>query len=211
MHISASAAGEAAAHGIGIELHELAKTAGTGLLVAVDIAGAIAAIRFRQRVEILGDIARQRRGQVIAQRNPLLVIILEREYALVRPVLIGQEFAECVGELHRRRFDRLEAIALIDRADFIHHRACGIDRGRAAIFQPARQARLQLLRFFGFFCHFGSKRLRRVGISRGARRQPAFSASRPTRQARMCVKNPPCEDDARHTVQTDFPIRQEHE
>ena len=110
-----------AAHRVGIELHELAEAAGTGLLVAVDVADAIAAIGLWQRVEILGDIARQRRGQVVAQRNPLLVVVLEREHALVRPVLVGQEFAERVGVFHRRRFHRLEAVALVDVADFLDH------------------------------------------------------------------------------------------
>ena len=41
-----------------------------------------------QPVVILGDMARERRGQVIAQRQPLLVVVLEREHALVRPILV---------------------------------------------------------------------------------------------------------------------------
>ena len=97
MHISASAAGDRRADRVGVELHELAEAAGARLLVAEHPAGAIAAIGLRQRVEILGDVAGERRGQVVAQRQPLLVVVLEREHALVRPVLVGQEFAERVG------------------------------------------------------------------------------------------------------------------
>src|SRR6185312_11799973 len=82
--------------------------------------------------EALGDVTRQRRGQVVAQRQPLLVVVLEREYALVRPVLIGQEFAERVGVLDRRR-----------RRDL----------GGAAVGQPARQARFEFLRLFRLFVH----------------------------------------------------------
>ena len=153
MHISASAAGDARADRVGVELHELAEAAGAGLFVAEDIAGAVAAIGLRQRVEILGDIARQRRGQIVAQRDPLLVVVLEREHALVRPVLVGQELAERVGEFHRRRFHRLEAVALVDGADFVDHRARRGDLGGPAIVQPARQARFEFLGFFGFFGH----------------------------------------------------------
>src|SRR6185436_11444686 len=98
-------------------------------------------------------VTRQRRGQIVAQRDPLLVVVLEREHALIRPVLVGQEFAERVGELHRRRFHRLEAVALIDFADFLDHPARGGNRRRATIFQPARQAGAEFLGFFGFFSH----------------------------------------------------------
>ncbi len=162
--------GRRGAHRVGVELHELAEAAGAGLFVAVDVARSVAAVRLRQRVEIFRDIARQRRGQVVAQRDPLLVVVLEREHALVRPVLVGQEFAERVGELHRRGLHRLETVALIDLADFLDHLARGRNCGRATIFQPARQPRLQFLLFFRFFSHG------RVGTSQGAMRQPLLSA-----------------------------------
>ena len=130
MHISASAAGEARAHRVGVELHELAEAARARLLVAEHPADAIAAIGLRQRVEILRHVARERRGQVVAQRQPLLVVVLEREHALVRPVLVGQEFAERVGVFDRRRLHRLEAVALVDRADRLDHAPRGRDLGR---------------------------------------------------------------------------------
>src|SRR5262249_27808316 len=94
-------------------------------------------------VEILGDVAGKWCGQVVAQREPLLVVVLEREHALVRPVLVGQEFAERVGVFDRGRLDRLEAVALVDRADRLDHAARGGDRGRAAVGKTARQPRLE--------------------------------------------------------------------
>jgi hypothetical protein len=40
----------------------------------------------------------------------LLVVVLEREHALVRPVEIGQELAERLGIFDERRLHGLEAI-----------------------------------------------------------------------------------------------------
>ncbi len=105
--------GRGCADRIGIELHELPEAARPRLLVAKHIAGAIAAIGFRQPVEILRHIAGERRGQIIAQRQPLLVVVLERKDAFVRPILIRQEFAERIGIFDERRLDRLEAVELI--------------------------------------------------------------------------------------------------
>ncbi len=69
-------------------------------------------------LEVLGHVARERRRQVIAQRQPLLVFVLKRKHALVGPVLIGQELAQRVRVLEGRRLQRLEAVALVDVADF---------------------------------------------------------------------------------------------
>jgi len=149
--------GRRGAYRVGVELHELAEAAGAGLFVAIDVAGAIAAIGLWQRLEIFCHVTRQRRGQIVAQRYPLLVVVLEREHALVRPVLVRQEFAERVGELHRRRFHRLKTVALVDLADSLDHLARGSNRGRTTIFQPARQAGAEFLGFFGFVSHFGSQ------------------------------------------------------
>ena len=117
MHISASACDARRADGVGVELHELAEAAGAGLFVAEDIAGAIGAVGQLDLVEILGDMAGERRGQVVAQAHPLLVVVLQREHALVRPVGIGQELAERIGIFEQRRLDRIEAVALVDFAD----------------------------------------------------------------------------------------------
>src|SRR5215471_15355690 len=86
---------------------------------------------------------RERRGQVVAQAQPLLVVVLEREHALVRAVLVGQELPERVGVLDRRRLDWLEAVALVDRADRLQHLPRRCDLGRRAIREPARQPRLE--------------------------------------------------------------------
>ena len=151
------------ADGVGVELHELAEATRTRLLVAEYPPETIGTIGLRQRVKVFRDIARQRRGQIVAQANPLLVVVLEREHAFVGPVLVGQEFAERVGEFHRRGFHRLKTVALIDFADFLDHLPRRRDRGGTAILQPARQARLQLLGFLGFVGHGRRCNLCRVG------------------------------------------------
>ena len=124
---------------VGVELHELAEAPRPRLLVAEHPAGAIRAVGFRQPVVVLGDIARERRGQVIAQRQPLLVVVLEREHALVRPVLVGQKLAERVGIFDERRLHRLEPIERIHFANFGHHRFGGGDVACVAVGESARQ------------------------------------------------------------------------
>ena len=106
---------------IGIELHELAEAARAGLLVAEDVAVVIAAEGLGQFLEVLGDIAGQRRRQVIAQRQPFLVLVLEREDAGVGPVLVGQEFAQRIGKFEGRRIERLVTIGIVDAADGRQH------------------------------------------------------------------------------------------
>ena len=84
---------------------------------------------------------------------------------------------------HRRCFHRLEAVALVDFADFLDHLPRGGDRGGPAILQPARQAGAEFLRFFGFFGHgrawYQPTRMRQPGLlalsrSRGV---PAMAGS----------------------------------
>ena len=140
---------------VGVELHELAEAAGAGLLVAKHPADAIGAIGLRQRVEIFRDITGERRGQIIAQRQPLLVVVLKGEHALIGPVLVGQEFAERVGIFDGRSFDRLKPVALIDLADRLQHPpGCG-DLSRAAIVEPARPPCLELVVVFALLRHRG--------------------------------------------------------
>ena len=110
------------------------------------MADAIGAIGLWQPVEILRDETRQRRGQIVAQRQPLLVVVLKGKDALVGPVLIGQELAERVGVFDRRRLERLEAIELIDLADDVEHPAGGGEFAGLAVGEPARRARFN----FGF-------------------------------------------------------------
>src|SRR6202000_427941 len=101
----------------------------------------------------LGDVTRERRGQIVAQRDPLLVIVLEREHPLVGTILVGEKLAERVGIFECRCLHRLETIALIDGAGFFHHLPRRADRCRATIFQPARQTGLQFLRLLRFVGH----------------------------------------------------------
>src|SRR5581483_4895989 len=122
----------------------------------------IRAIRQRQGLVVLGDIARQGRGQVVAQGEPLLVVVLKREHALVRPVLVGQELAKRVGVFDRRRLHRLKAIALKHGADRLHHVTGGGDFGGAAIDEAPRQAGFELLRFFELLVHIWSTYQRRI-------------------------------------------------
>src|SRR5262249_174810 len=126
MHISASAAGVGAPAGSASECMELREGPGAGLPFPETQPDARARIGLARRRESLGDVARERRGQVVAQRNPLLVIVLEREHALVRAVLVGQEFAERVGIFEGRRLNRFETVTLIDGADLLDHLARGI-------------------------------------------------------------------------------------
>jgi hypothetical protein len=93
-------------------------------------------------------MAGERRGQVVAQAHPLLVVVLHREHALVGAVLVGQELAERIGIFEHRRLDRVEAVALIDLALILAtiSSVARISAGERSS-ETARQARLQLLRF----------------------------------------------------------------
>jgi hypothetical protein len=51
----------------------------------------------------------------------LLVVVLEREHALVGPVLVGQELAERVGIFDGGRVERLEAVGLEHAPDRAEH------------------------------------------------------------------------------------------
>ncbi len=98
-------------------------------------------------------MAGERRGQVVAQAHPLVVIVLEREHALVRAVAVRQEFAQRIGIFEHRRFHRIEAVVLVDRLDLRHHFLGRADIGGGAVAKAARQAGLQLLRFLLLVAH----------------------------------------------------------
>ena len=118
----------------------------------------IGAVGLRQRIVVLRDEAGERRGQIIAQRQPLLVVVLEGEDAFVGAVLIRQELAERVGIFDRRRLQRLEAVEFIDLADGFEHAPRGRKLGLSAVLKSARQPRLGfggLRGNGGVFGHFG--------------------------------------------------------
>ncbi len=130
------------AHRVGVELGELAEAAGARLLVAPHGADGVAAEGLGQLVEVLGHVAGERRGQVVAQRQPLLVLVLEREHALVGPVLVGQELAQRIGVLDGRRLQRLEAVGLVHLADDGQHAAGAAHLVRGRVAQAPGQSRL---------------------------------------------------------------------
>ena len=97
------------------------------LLVPPYRARLIAAEGLGQALIILRHVAGERRRQIVAERQPLLVVVLEGEHALVRPVLVGQELAERVGIFDGRRVERLEAVGLEHAPDGAEHLLGGAD------------------------------------------------------------------------------------
>jgi len=98
-------------------------------------------------------MAGERRGEVVAQAQPLLVIVLQRKHAGVRPVGIGQEFAERVGIFERRGLDRLETIRLVDPPNGGEHVRLGAQIVGGPIDKAARHPRLDPRRFLLLFSH----------------------------------------------------------
>jgi hypothetical protein len=92
---------------------------------------------------VLGDVAGERRGQVVAQAQPLLVVVLEREHALVGPVEIGQKLAERVRVFDERRFQRLEPIQLVDLPDALQHAVGRGEIADVAVGEAARKTGLE--------------------------------------------------------------------
>ena len=110
-------------------------------------------------------MARQRGRQVIAQRQPLLVIILKGKHALVRAVLIRQKLAQRIGVFDKGGFHRLETEALVDGADLAHHLFGCADIGRRTVGEATRQAGLQLLGLFLLVGHGGAGSSGSVGFA----------------------------------------------
>ena len=107
---------------VGIALIELAEPARTRLFVAPDRTHRVAAIGRGQVVAELRGHAGQRSGQVIAQRQPVLILVLPRKDALVRTIHVGKELAKRLDRLDGRGFQRVEAVAVIDGGDLVEHR-----------------------------------------------------------------------------------------
>ena len=160
---------------IGVELHELAEAARARLLVAEDVARAVAAIGLGQALVILRHMAGERRGQIIAQGQPLLVVVLKREDAFVRPVGIGQELAERIGEFEGGRLDRREPISFVDPPYGGEHRLLGPQIGRLAIDEAARQTGGDPFRFL-LFRHRPKPRLVFCSLEESAARPPLPNA-----------------------------------
>ena len=116
-----------AAHRIGIALIELAETPRTGLFVAPDRPHRIAAIGGWQIIAELRRDAGQRRGQVIAQRQPVAgtaarnLGLLPGKDAGIGAVHVGQEFPQRLDRLDGAGFKGIEAMAMIDLGDAVEH------------------------------------------------------------------------------------------
>ena len=109
-------------HGVRIALVELPEPPRPRLLVAPDRPHLVPPVRRRQRHPVLRIHPRQRRRQVVAQRQPLIVLVLPGEDPLVRPVDVGQELAQRLHRLDRARLQGVEAPGVIDLADPRQHR-----------------------------------------------------------------------------------------
>src|SRR4029077_10255972 len=112
----------------------------------------VRAIGQREILKIFRHVAREGRRQVVTQREPLLVIVLEREHPLVRPVLVRQELAERIGVFDRRSLYRVKAIALEHGPDRLNHVPGRGDFGRSTVGKATRQAGFEfswLVRFIG--------------------------------------------------------------
>ena len=95
---------------------------------------------------MLGDIARQRGCQIIAQGEPLVVIVLKGEHALIRPIQIRQKLTQRLGIFNERRLNRLKAVKFEGRADFLQHAPHGGKFRRTTVAKPTRQTRLDFAR-----------------------------------------------------------------
>ena len=138
------------ADGVGVALVELAEAARARLLVAPDRADLVAAVGGRQAQAVLGEDAGERRGQVVAQRQPLLVLVLPGEDALVRAVDVGEELAERLDGLDGAGLQRVEAVGVVDLADPVEHRGARPDLGAEVVAEALRGLRPRaagLLRF----------------------------------------------------------------
>ena len=131
------------AHRICVALDELAEPARAGLLVAPHRPERIAPERLGQGLPALGGEPGQRRGEVIAQRHPLLVVVLQGKDALVGTVGVRQELAQRIGIFQRASLQELEPIALIDLGNGHQNLPLGGQVAGAAVGEAARGAGLR--------------------------------------------------------------------
>ena len=132
--------GSVGADGVGVALDELAEPPRAGFFVSPHGSEGIAAIGLGQGLPGLGGEPGQGRGQVVAQRHPLIVIVGQGKDALVRTVGVGQELAQSVGIFECARLQRLEAPALIDLGHPLDQPALGDQVTAASVGEPTRIA-----------------------------------------------------------------------
>src|SRR5690606_27949594 len=112
---------------VNVALVELAEAPALGALAAVHALHLVAAERERELMLVLGHVARQRHGEVKAQRQvgPPAVGLLQRAGGLHEVHLtlgVAARFGEQdIGESEHRRLDRQEAEALETAPDGVQH------------------------------------------------------------------------------------------
>ena len=97
-------------------------------------------------------MTRQGCGQIITQREPLVVFVLEGEHALIGAVLIGEKFSKVFRVFKSGRIERLEAIGFIHVTNGAQHRILRADFLRRDVAQPLGQSRLGPWSFL-VLCH----------------------------------------------------------
>ena len=127
-----------AANRVGVALIELPEPARPGLFVAPDRAHGVAAVGRGQVVAVLRRHPRQRRGQVVAQRQPVLILFLPGKDTLVRAVHVGQELSQRLDRFDGRGFQRVETVAVIDLGDGVEHRLALAHLGAEIVAEPLR-------------------------------------------------------------------------
>ncbi len=137
---------------VDVALVELAETAALGALAAVDALHLVAAEREGQLVLVLGDVARQRHGQIEAQRQFRHAFTLPASTACQRaggldeidlPLGLAAGLGQQdLGQLHHRRFHRQESETLEVAADHVQHALEGDLVRRQQLHDPGRGARL---------------------------------------------------------------------
>ena len=134
---------------IGVALQEFTETARARLFIAPDGTGRITAERLWQSLPVLSGETGKRCGQIIAQRDPLFVIILHGEDTGIRAVIVRQELAEGISIFPCAGIKRLEPPAAIDRCDAVDHLGLCMDQRLAAVRKTARLSREVLAAFRG--------------------------------------------------------------
>ena len=141
---------------IGVTLQKFTKASGPRLFVAPDGSGCIAPIWLGKGLPVFSRKTRERCGQIIAQAHPLLVIVLKREHARIRTILIRKKLAQRIGKFERAGIQRLKSPFAINRSYALDHGLLGMNQPFALVREPARFSS-QINRFWRLlFAHVGT-------------------------------------------------------
>ena len=130
------------ADGVDVALVELAEPAARGAIGAPHRLDLVALEELRQRRAVLGHHARERHGQVVAQRQVglarggVLAALEDLEDELIALVAVLAE--QRLDVLDSRRLERLEAVALVDALDDVDDEGAAAEVGRQEVAHPAR-------------------------------------------------------------------------